>query len=124
MWSETTPPATTGVAVKAPDSGTARADEGFWVAVLPFKYSGNNADLTVLAEGLTEEIVTGLSRFSYLRVIARSSTSRYANTASAIIPLNAVDYCLAALRRKGAKSSLRPTRSQMRARKKRSETGF
>src|SRR5438105_11111797 len=66
-------------AVKASDSGTVRADEGFWVAVLPFKYSGNNADLTSLAEGLTEEIVTGLSRFSYLKVISRSSTSRYAN---------------------------------------------
>jgi TolB-like protein len=61
------------------DSGKARADEGFWVAVLPFKFSGTNAELTALAEGLTEEIVTGLSRFSYLRVIARSSTSRYAN---------------------------------------------
>jgi TolB-like protein len=47
--------------------------------VLPFKYSGSNADLTALAEGLTEEVVTGLSRFSYLRVIALSSTSRYAN---------------------------------------------
>ncbi|HST29691.1 MAG TPA: tetratricopeptide repeat protein [Chthoniobacterales bacterium] len=55
-----------------------RADEGFWVAVLPFKYSGSNSDLTALAEGLTEEIVTGLSRFSYLRVISCSSTSRYA----------------------------------------------
>ena len=65
----------------ATDSGAARADEGFWVAVLPFKYGGANADLTALAEGLTEEIVTGLSRFSYLRVIARSSTARYANEA-------------------------------------------
>src|SRR4029077_20483019 len=61
------------------DAGAVRADEGFWVAVLPFKYSGNNADLTALAEGLSEEIVTGLSRFSYLKVIARSSTLRYAN---------------------------------------------
>ena len=26
------------------ESGAARADEGFWVAVLPFKYSGANAD--------------------------------------------------------------------------------
>ena len=43
-------------------------DEGFWVAVLPFKYSGANADVAALAEGLSEEIVTGLSRFSYLRV--------------------------------------------------------
>jgi TolB-like protein/Tfp pilus assembly protein PilF len=59
----------------------ARGEEGFWVAVLPFKYAGANADLTALAEGLSEEIVTGLSRFSYLRVISRSSTSRYAGQA-------------------------------------------
>jgi TolB-like protein/predicted Ser/Thr protein kinase len=66
---------------KVPDSGAARADEGFWVAVLPFHYNGANAELTALAEGLTEDIVTGLSRFSYLRVIARSSTLRYAQEA-------------------------------------------
>jgi TolB-like protein len=59
----------------AADSGIARAEEGFCVAVLPFKYSGNVAELAALAEGLTEDIVIGLSRFSYLRVIARSSTS-------------------------------------------------
>ena len=64
-------------AVKAPDLVTLRSDEAFWVAVVPFIYSGNNSDLTALADGLTEEIVTGLSRFSYLKVIARSSTSRY-----------------------------------------------
>ena len=62
-------------------SGATRAEEGFWVAVLPFKYSGANADLTALAEGLSEEIVTGLSRFSYLKVIARSSTSRFVKEA-------------------------------------------
>jgi TolB-like protein/cytochrome c-type biogenesis protein CcmH/NrfG len=61
------------------DSGRARADEGFWVAVLPFKYSGNVAELAALAEGLTEDIVTGLSRFSYLRVIARGSTAEYSS---------------------------------------------
>src|SRR6202034_4095114 len=49
------------------------------VAVLPFKYGGSNANLTALADGLTEDIITGLSRFSYLRVIAQSATSRYAN---------------------------------------------
>jgi TolB-like protein/Flp pilus assembly protein TadD len=77
-------PAKTSTArtVAAADSGGARADEGFWVAVLPFKYSGGNADLAALADGLTEDVVTGLSRFSYLRVIARSSTLRYANQAS------------------------------------------
>src|ERR1700690_2759105 len=74
-----TPPASRAVA--ASDSGASRTEEGFWVAVLPFKYSGGNAELTALADGLTEDIVTGLSRFSYLRVIARSSTARYAGEA-------------------------------------------
>ncbi|MCJ7754207.1 MAG: protein kinase, partial [Thermoanaerobaculales bacterium] len=60
-------------------SSAVGADEGFWVAVLPFKYTGGDADLTALAEGLSEDIVTGLSRFSYLRVIARSSTLKYAS---------------------------------------------
>jgi TolB-like protein/Tfp pilus assembly protein PilF len=65
--------------VKASEPATARADEGFWIAVLPFKQSGNNSELASLVDGLTEEIVTGLSRFSYLKVISRSSTARYAN---------------------------------------------
>jgi TolB-like protein/tetratricopeptide (TPR) repeat protein len=68
-------------ASKRDDSGALRANEGFWVAVLPFKYTGGNADLTALADGLCEDIVTGLSRFSYLRVIARSSSARYAQEA-------------------------------------------
>ena len=63
---------------KKEDSVAARAQEGFWVAVLPFEYRGANAEITALGEGLSEDIVTGLSRFSYLRVIARSSTLRYA----------------------------------------------
>ena len=63
-------------------SGATRTDEGFWLAVLPFKYSGGSADLTALAEGLTEEIVTGLSRFSYLRVTARNSTRQVTGEAA------------------------------------------
>ncbi len=61
-------------AVAAPDSAASRVDEGFRIAVLPFRYTGTSSDVTALAEGLSEEIVTGLSRFSYLRVIARGST--------------------------------------------------
>jgi TolB-like protein len=61
------------------DSGAARADEGFWVAVLPFKYAGASAELKALADGLSEEVITGLSRFSYLRVIARGSTAKYSS---------------------------------------------
>lgn len=63
-------------------SGSNRTDEGFWIAVLPFKYRGSNADIEALAEGLSEDIVTGLSRFAYLRVIARSSTLRFASEAA------------------------------------------
>src|SRR6202140_3575075 len=71
--------ASRGVAAAA--SGATRTEEGFWVAVLPFKYAGSNADLTALADGLTEDIVTGLSRFSYLRVISHGSALRYARGA-------------------------------------------
>jgi serine/threonine protein kinase len=67
-------------AVASADSGAARAEEGFWIAVLPFKCAGANSDLTALADGITDDIVTGLSRFSYLRVIARSSTLHYAHS--------------------------------------------
>ena len=66
---------------KKDDSVAARAQEGFWTAVLPFEYRGANAEIMALSEGLSEDIVTGLSRFSYLRVIARSSTLRYARQA-------------------------------------------
>ncbi len=61
------------------DSGQVRAGEGFWVAVLPFKYRGQDGSLEALAEGIIEEIVTGLSRFTYLRVIARGSTTKYSS---------------------------------------------
>ena len=68
-------------AAAVPESGSTRADEGFWITVLPFKYSGSNTDLAALAEGLTDDIVTNMSKFSYLRVIARGSTARYAQHA-------------------------------------------
>jgi TolB-like protein/Tfp pilus assembly protein PilF len=74
---ETAAPAVERSASSPPVSGAARADEGFWIAVLPFKHAGDS-ELASLAEGLTEGIVTGLARFSYLRVISRGSTSRYA----------------------------------------------
>src|SRR6202050_3335049 len=61
----------------SPGSGTARADEGFWVAVLPFKAEGASPELKSLADGISEEIVAGLSHFSYLRVITSGSTQRY-----------------------------------------------
>jgi len=70
---------TSGVPAASERSGAVPADEGFRVAVLPFRSTGGGADVQDLAEGLTEEVVTGLSRFSYLRVIGRSSTAQYAD---------------------------------------------
>lgn len=77
----TPPPSSSARTANAPDSGATRTDEGFWVAVLPFKYLGNNEHLKALAEGLTDDVLTGLSKFSYLRVIARGSTARYSHQA-------------------------------------------
>jgi serine/threonine protein kinase len=60
-------------ATPAPDSGAARAGEGFWIAVLPFRGVSGDADLEALADGLTEDVTMGLSRFPYLQVIAHNS---------------------------------------------------
>ena len=65
-------------------SGASRADEGFWVAVLPFKHRGAHADLEALADGLGEDIVMGLMRFSHLRVVSRSSARRFSSEAEDI----------------------------------------
>ena len=73
-----TPAASSRLSARA-DSGASRRDEGFWIAVLPFRHRGADVGVEALAEGLTEEIVTGLSRFSYLRVISRSSTAHYSD---------------------------------------------
>jgi TolB-like protein len=73
---------TTASARAAAVTDPARVNEGFGVAVLPFRYRGADADLMALAEALADGIVTGLSRFSYLRVIARGSTAQYASGAA------------------------------------------
>jgi serine/threonine protein kinase len=60
-------------AVSKSGSEPAVGEQGFWIAVIPFKCSRACAELPALAEGLTEEIVAGLSRFSYLRVLTKES---------------------------------------------------
>ena len=54
-------------------SGKTRAEEAFWVAVLPFKSFGG---IESFADGLGEDITTGLSRFPYLSVVARAAAAR------------------------------------------------
>jgi len=65
-------------------SGASGADEGFWVALLPFKHRGGDASLEALADGLGEDIVMGLMRFSHLRVVSRSSARRFSGEAADI----------------------------------------
>jgi TolB-like protein/tetratricopeptide (TPR) repeat protein len=77
-------PASATRATPAPDSIAARAAEGFWVAVLPFKGGSGDADLEALADGLTEDVNTGLSRFPYLQVIAHNSAMAYKGRATDI----------------------------------------
>jgi eukaryotic-like serine/threonine-protein kinase len=45
------------------------------IAVLPFTARGGD-EVMALAEGLTDDITTGLSRFSYLRVVSRVAVDR------------------------------------------------
>ena len=52
---------------------------GFWIAVLPFKRSGD-AETESFADGLGEEITTGLSRFRYLSVVTNASAAAGART--------------------------------------------
>ncbi len=54
-----------------------RDEKGPSIAVLPFDNAGGDPDQEYFSNGLTEEIITELSRYPELRVIARYSTSRY-----------------------------------------------
>jgi hypothetical protein len=63
--------------VPTTDAGAARAEEGLWVAVLPFKITASDKESESLADGLTEDVTAGLSRFPYLRVVAYNSAMTY-----------------------------------------------
>ena len=62
-------------AVSTSGSEPAAGPRSFWIAVAPLKYTGSGAELSALSEGLAEEIVAGLSRFSYLRVLTKESVA-------------------------------------------------
>ena len=70
--------------VPATDARATRAEEGLWVAVLPFKITASDKELDSLADGLTEDVTAGLSRFSYLRVVAYNSAMAYKNRSTDI----------------------------------------
>ena len=54
------------------------------VAVLPFKFIGENPTQEFLADGITEDIITNLSRFRSLFVIARGSAFFYKNQSPSV----------------------------------------
>jgi adenylate cyclase len=61
-------------AVRASTTGEHRA---MWIAVLPFDNIGSAPEQEYFADGITEDVITGLSAYRSLRVIARSSSFRY-----------------------------------------------
>jgi serine/threonine protein kinase len=63
--------------VPTTDAAAGRAEEGLWVAVLPFKITGSDKESESLADGLTEDVTAGLSRFPHLRVVAYNSAMTY-----------------------------------------------
>ena len=79
-------------AVRPPSSGADRAS-GLWTTVLPFTARGDDADITALAEGLTEDVTAGLIKFPYLKIVAASGPQR---------PVSARYVVQGSLRRAGA----------------------
>ncbi len=61
-----------------PAETTADISRGPSIAVLPFENASGDPDQAYFSSGLTEALITELSRFQDLTVIARSSTDRYA----------------------------------------------
>lgn len=74
------PPVVKSNAVQEPSKCV--SEECFWVGVRPFKWSGTDANLASHAHGATEDILTGLSRFSYLRVVAAPAVKPQESTAA------------------------------------------
>ena len=104
----------------APDAGAnqsppraAAAPEGrAWpaIAVLPFTNIGGDKDQDYFADGLTEDIITDLSRFRELRVVARDSCFQHRSPGADLQRIGrelAADYLVTgSIRRRGAKLRL------------------
>lgn len=80
------------------------------LAVLPFKDLNNDPESEALADGLTEDIITGLSKGSLIDVTARSSTATYKGQTSDIREIAAkfgASYILeGSVRRAGARARI------------------
>src|SRR5688572_21749799 len=80
------------------------------IAVLPFANVGGDPGLSYLVDGLSEDIITDLSRFRQLRVIARDSCFRHRDAGSdlrAAAQTLGADYVVTgSVRRQGARLRL------------------
>ena len=80
------------------------------IAVLPFANLSGDRDQDYFADGLTEDIITDLSRFRELRVVARDSCFRFRASAADLQQIGrelAADYLVTgSLRRRGPKMRL------------------
>ncbi|MBM2841399.1 MAG: hypothetical protein HW412_1927, partial [Bacteroidetes bacterium] len=62
----------------------AAAREGKSIAVLPFKNMSDNKEDEYFSDGMTEDILTQISKIGDLRVISRTSVMKYKNTQQSI----------------------------------------
>jgi TolB-like protein/tetratricopeptide (TPR) repeat protein len=80
------------------------------IAVLPFANLGENRDQDYFADGVTEDIITDLSRFRELRVVARDSCFQHRSPGADLTrigrTLNADYIVTGSIRRRGAKLRL------------------
>jgi serine/threonine protein kinase len=60
------------------EGGETRPTSPLSVAVLPFVSRSADAEAQAMAEGLTDDISSGLSRFGYIRVLSRGIAARHA----------------------------------------------
>jgi TolB-like protein/DNA-binding winged helix-turn-helix (wHTH) protein/Flp pilus assembly protein TadD len=63
------------IARRARSTGTPKTIES--VAVMPFAHAEGDQELEYLSDGLTENLINGLSRASHLKMIAHNSVFRY-----------------------------------------------
>lgn len=71
------------------------------IVILPFTQEPNDTS-SIVSQGLAHDLITGLSRLRWLKVISRSSAFRVANTEadlSSLCELTSVRYCLSGFMR-------------------------